>query len=132
MYVEPSAILAIMKEEPEAPALRRRLAAAPRKVISVVGKVEAAISLGRFMQNYDLGAVLVSEFCEQAGIEIVSVHPELFSEVMNAYRRFGKGTGHPAKLNFGDCISYGYAKRHGLPLLFKGNDFPMTDVDAAL
>ena len=133
MYVEPSAILAIMKEEPEALGLRQRLAASPRKkMVSVVGKVEAAISLGRSLRDYDLASVLVGEFCEQADIDIVPVSPDLFSEVMKAYRRFGKGTGHPAGLNFGDCFSYGYSKRYRLPLLYKGNDFSMTDVEVAL
>jgi len=50
---------------------------------------------------------------------------------LDAYDRFGKGTGHPAGLNYGDCFSYALAKQSGEPLLFKGNDFTHTDLEAA-
>lgn len=132
MYVEPSAMLAILKEESDATLLMERLAVAPRKLVSVIGKVEAAISLGRSMKNHDIAPELVDGFCQQSGIEVVPVYPDLFDDVMKAYRRFGKGTGHPAGLNFGDCFSYAYSKRHGIPLLYKGDDFSRTDVEAAI
>ena len=82
------------------------------------------------MSNHELAPALVDAFCEQSGIETVPIYPDLFDEVVKAYRRFGKGTGHPASLNFGDCFSYAYARKHGLPLLYKGNDFAHTDVES--
>ena len=132
MYVEPSAVLAILKEETDATAYRDRLAVASSKVITVVGKVEAAISLGRALNNYSLGPDVVDRFCEDADIAIMPVYPDLYAEAVGAYRRFGKGSGHPAKLNFGDCFSYAYSKLHNIPLLFKGDDFSRTDVASAL
>lgn len=132
MYVEPSAVLAILKEEPDAATYRDRLAVAPSKVITVVGKVEAAISLGRALNNYSLGPEVVERFCEDADITVVPIYPDLYAEAVGAYRRFGKGTGHPAKLNFGDCFSYAYSKLHNMPLLFKGDDFSRTDAVSAL
>lgn len=132
MYVEPSAIVAILKEEPDAQIYRDRLAVAPTKVISVVGKVEAAISLGRIVQDYEMGPRLVDRFCEEAKIATVAIQPDLFNDAVEAYRRYGKGSGHSAKLNFGDCFSYAYCKRHGIALLFKGDDFSNTDVLSAI
>lgn len=132
MYVEPSAIVAVLKEEADASMYMSRIAVASAKVITVVGKVEAAVSLGRSMQDQEYGALAVDRFCEHAGIATVPVYPDLYEDVMRAYRRYGKGTGHPAQLNFGDCFSYAYAKRHDVPLLFKGNDFSKTDIQSAL
>ena len=51
---------------------------------------------------------------------------------LDAYDRFGKGTGHPAGLNYGDCFSYALAEQTGGPLLFRGNDFRVTDLEAAI
>jgi ribonuclease VapC len=132
MYVEPSALVAILNEEPDADALRNRLAVNATKVISVVGKVEASISMGRAMNNHELAPDLVEQFCLDAGISTVSIHADLFQDVVRAYQRYGKGTGHAAKLNFGDCFSYAFCKRHGMRLLFKGSDFSKTDVEPAL
>ncbi|MBX3569755.1 MAG: type II toxin-antitoxin system VapC family toxin [Rhizobiaceae bacterium] len=131
MYVDPSAMLTILKEEPDAAIYRDRLAAAPNKVITVVGKVEAAISLGRAMDDYQRGPDVVDRFCVEAGVTVVPIYNDLYAEAVSAYRRFGKGTGHPARLNFGDCFSYAYAKLHGMPLLFKGDDFSRTDAQPA-
>jgi ribonuclease VapC len=60
------------------------------------------------------------------------VPADLIDEVLKAYQRYGKGTGHRARLNFGDCFSYAFAKRLKAPLLFKGEDFSKTDIEAAL
>lgn len=132
MYVEPSALVAILKEEPEAAVFRQRIAAASNKVISVVGKVEATISMGKAIRNHALSPTLVSQFCEDANISVVPIYPDLYDDVVSAYRRYGKGTGHAAGLNFGDCFSYAYCKKHGLPLLFKGDDFSKTDIQSAV
>ncbi len=64
-------------------------------------------------------------------IKIEPVTEEQAYLALDAYNRFGKGTGHPAGLNYGDCFSYALAKQTGDPLLFKGNDFTRTDLEAA-
>ena len=66
-----------------------------------------------------------------------SIHPvaftlEMYSAAVEAFRRYGKGGGHPAALNFGDCLSYAVASVHRLPLLYKGEDFGRTDIRPAL
>ncbi len=131
MYVDPSAVLAILLEEDDASDLMQRLAASLNPIMSIVGKVEAALSLGQKLQDYDAAREIIAQFCEEAGISVLPVQPSLYDEVLKAYRRFGKGTGHPAKLNFGDCFSYAFAKANDQPILFKGDDFSRTDLRPA-
>ncbi|TWG61348.1 type II toxin-antitoxin system VapC family toxin [Aminobacter sp. J44] len=130
--IDPSAVLAILKEEADATQYRQRLQTSERRVITAVGRVEAAVSLGRSMKSWEVAEEVIEEFCAASGIEVVAVTPDLCSHVIKAYRRFGKGQGHPAQLNFGDCFSYAFAKVHDLPLLFKGNDFLRTDITSAI
>lgn len=68
-------------------------------------------------------------FANSLHLEVVPVDREQGDLARAAYRQFGRGSGHPAGLNVGDCFSYALAKQSGLPLLFKGNDFPHTDVE---
>jgi len=128
MLVETSAIVAMMLEEPEAEALMEQVHSSDSPVTTVVNAFEAALSVGRTLNNHLLSAELVPQFLKSAGIEMVGVGAALYPAIVDAYLRFGKGTGHPAKLNFGDCFSYAYAKQIGVPLLYKGNDFAKTDL----
>ncbi len=94
--------------------------------------------------NYvELGAVIdgardpvasrrVDELIAMAGIGIEPVTGDQARRARDAYRDFGKGSGHPAGLNFGDCFAYALATDLGEPLLFKGTDFALTDVASAL
>ncbi len=75
--------------------------------------------------GFDLDTLL-----ERAGIELVPVTVEHLEAARRAWRRYGKGN-HPAALNFGDCFAYALARTTGEPLLFKGRDFPQTDIEAA-
>jgi ribonuclease VapC len=68
---------------------------------------------------------------EELEIELVAVTPAHAHIARQAYRDFGKGSGHPAQLNFGDCFAYALASALNQPLLFKGNDFVHTDIVAA-
>lgn len=67
---------------------------------------------------------------DKSAVELVSVTPEHVTAARRAWRRFGKGN-HPAALNFGDCFAYALARTAGEPLLFKGEDFARTDIEAA-
>lgn len=71
------------------------------------------------------------DLVEQFDIEVVPFTPELADLARQAYRDFGKGSGHPARLNFGDCMAYALARSERQPLLYVGNDFAQTDVEAA-
>ncbi len=65
-------------------------------------------------------------------IEIVAVKPDHWPIAVDAFMQFGRGRGHPAKLNFGDCMAYALAKSLNAPLLYKGDDFALTDIRSAL
>jgi ribonuclease VapC len=84
-----------------------------------------------FSRSGEAGLVALDELKAAAGIEIVPVTESLADLAFEAFRRFGKGR-HPAGLNFGDCFSYALAKERNEPLLFKGDDFPRTDVSPAI
>lgn len=70
----------------------------------------------------------LDEFIETAGIRIEPVTPEQARAARSAHLRFGRGTGHEAALNYGDCFTYALATETNAPLLCKGNDFPLTDI----
>ena len=128
MLVETSAIVALILEEPAAVELAERLDAAERPVTTIVNAFEAALSVGRAIENRELAARAVPELLRGAGVEMIGVDAELYDGVIEAYAKYGKGTGHPARFNFGDCFSYAMAKRLGVSLLYTGNDFVRTDL----
>ena len=128
MVIDTSAIVAIAMNESEAEAFERRIADAAVRLISAATVLEAAMVLETRLGEpgggeLDLGLL-------RAGVEIVAVDAIHADQARRAWRRFGKGR-HPAGLNFGDCFSYALAALTQEPLLFKGNDFSKTDIEAA-
>lgn len=131
MYIETSAIVAMVLEEPDSADLIDKVHANPRCETSVVNAFETVLSVGKVIGSYKNAKDIVPEFLKRAGIKVIGVETDIYDELVTAYLRFGKGTGHPAQLNFGDCFSYALAKRKAVPLLFKGSDFAATDIDTA-
>lgn len=130
MIVDASAILAILLEEPEGDAMEDMLLAPrQRHAMSPVNYLEAAVRVDG-LEATRKGAEL-NNLLSNLSIDIVPATPEQAHLARAAYRRFGKGN-HPAKLNLGDCFAYALSKARGEPLLFKGEDFRLTDVEAAL
>jgi len=127
--VDTSALVAIVFDEAERPAFLQVIQRASKALISIVSVVEARVVVyGRRGQR---GIVIVDDVLRLPMFEIV---PPAAAELEAAYAAFvayGKGSGHPANLNFGDLFSYALAKVRGLPLLFKGNDFSQTDIQSA-
>ena len=128
MIVDRSAVLAVLFDEPDAERYVRALAGASRCRMSVVSFLEAAIVLesragAAAGPNLDL-------LLERAPIELEPVTPEHAQAARRAWRRFGRGN-HRAALNFGDCFAYALAEATREPLLFKGQDFALTDIDTA-
>ena len=74
---------------------------------------------------------LFDDFVESAAVEIVPIADSTSQTAVRAFARFGKGRGHPAQLNFGDCLSYACAREHNAAILFKGRDFARTDLQIA-
>ena len=125
MTIDTSAVLAILQDEPERAEFVSLIEEAPRKVMSAVSVLEAAMVLeGRYGE--DAGADL-DQFLLRAAIEIVPFGEDQLRVARTAFQRFGKGR-HPAGLNFGDCAAFALARWSGEPLLYKGQDFAATDV----
>ena len=129
IVVDTSALVAIAKGEAEKPAMIAALAAS-RAVIGTPTLLEA----GMVMPSYlgDLAASFLAGLLGDLAIAPTAFTAPMVDEAMRAFRLFGRGQGHPARLNFGDCMAYAVAKTHGAPLLFKGNDFIHTDIRPAL
>ncbi|WP_269930895.1 type II toxin-antitoxin system VapC family toxin [Aminobacter sp. HY435] len=129
MIVDASAILAIILDEPEGQAFEDLLIAdRPRPAMSPVNFLEAAVRIDALRSDHKSGRF--DALVTTLDIELATVTPEQAHLAREAYRKFGKGN-HPAKLNFGDCFAYALAKARREPLLFKGDDFRMTDIEAA-
>ncbi len=128
MIVDTSAVLAVLFDETDAARFATSLYTAPNRSMSVVSFVEAAMVL-ESRQGAEVGARL-DAFLVGAQIELAPVTLEQAELARDAWRQFGRGN-HPARLNFGDCFAYALAKDTGEPLLFKGNDFTLTDIPAA-
>jgi ribonuclease VapC len=129
MVVDTSALLAILLDEPERHAFNEAIEAAGSRAMSVASAFETFLVIeSRFGAE---GARDLDQLVERAGIELVPVDLEQVGIARRAFSRFGKGH-HRAGLNFGDCFAYALAKSLGEPLLYKGDDFARTDVEAAL
>ncbi|MGA2183268.1 MAG: type II toxin-antitoxin system VapC family toxin [Bryobacteraceae bacterium] len=130
MIVDTSALLAILRDEPEAAACARAIESVPIRRISAANFLEAAIVLDG--SRDPIVSRRFDDLLREARLLIEPVTEAQARTAREAYRDFGKGIGHPARLNFGDCFAYALAKSTGEPLLFKGNDFTHTDLTAAL
>ena len=132
MFVDASAIVAILTREPEADALADVLESAQSPITSPIAIFEAALGLCR-KRNASVEAAEqdVGEFLRLAGVRTMSVTDKEAHTALAAFSRYGKGRGHPAQLNLGDCFAYAVAKNHQTTLLFKGEDFDKTDLRPA-
>ena len=128
MIVDSSALLAILLREPDSQRYETAIATAPECRMSAVNVLETTIVVegrGGAAAGHEL-----DNFLERAGIALAPVTTEQVQAARIAWRRFGKGN-HPARLNLGDCFAYALAKTAEEPLLFKGDDFSRTDIEAA-
>ena len=128
MIIDTSAVVAILLAESDATHFEQAIAKAWPRRMSAVALLETTMVVEASSgpsagQDIDL-------FLHEAEIELAPVTPEHVEAARRAWRRFGKGN-HRAALNFGDCFAYALAKATGEPLLFKGDDFAHTDIEAA-
>jgi ribonuclease VapC len=130
MILDTSAVIAILRSEPEAEEIALAIEQAVHRRISAVNHVEAAAVIDG--SHDPIASRRFDDLLREAEVTIESVSESQALIARAAYRDFGKGSGHPAKLNFGDCFAYALAKSRKEPLLFKGDDFNHTDVKAAL
>lgn len=126
MVIDTSAVVAILRQESGAEGLLRRLIAAGSRRISAASLLETAIVLEG--KSGERGGEQLDLFLARAQIEVAPVTIEQVRIARKAWRRYGKGSGHSARLNFGDCFSYALAHSLGEELLYMGADFGYTDV----
>ncbi|WP_090221118.1 type II toxin-antitoxin system VapC family toxin [Epibacterium ulvae] len=140
MFIDASAVVAVIKGEPESQALLKAMGLREGKLIaSPIVRMEATLALARTRkeqrgethmttEDFDVAGQLVAEFFHSAKIREVHITESTGKAACGALAKYGKVAGHPAKLNLGDALSYACAKAHHQPLLYKGNDFKHTDL----
>ena len=130
MIADTSAIIAILRGEDDAAIYARAIAAADARRLSAVSYLECGIVLDS--QRDPIISRGLDELIQEAGFVVEPVTEHQARLGRQAYADFGKGSGHPAGLNFGDCLSYALALDLRAPLLWKGDDFGHTGVRSAL
>jgi ribonuclease VapC len=129
MVIDSSAFVAILLGEPEQSAFIDAIVADTTRIAGVPTVLETSMVI--LSRRGEIGLAEFRAFQARADVRTVAFGPEQLDLALDAFRRFGKGR-HPAGLTYGDCFSYALAKAAGEPLLFKGEDFPLTDITAAL
>lgn len=131
MFVDSSAMVAMLTEEADGDALAGYLMAASDRHTSAIAVFETVAAVARKRSfSADEARAIVARFLDMSGIVLVTLGQAECEGALSAFERFGKGR-HPAGLNLGDCFSYGCAKALETTLLFKGDDFSRTDIEAA-
>jgi ribonuclease VapC len=131
MFVDASAMCAILLDEPGSDGLANKLAATVHPVTSTIAIFETVRALIRVRDMDPRHArAVVARFLSVAGIESITIGDAEREDALEAMDHFGMGR-HPARLNMGDCFAYACARSRDLPLLFKGDDFSKTDIAPA-
>ncbi|MEO5325938.1 type II toxin-antitoxin system VapC family toxin [Mesorhizobium sp. CC13] len=130
MVIDTSAIVAIARREPEALAFSRMLALTPGKLMAVPTYLECVFVLAGIAPTK--GLMFLRDLVSDTLITLVPFGEQELEAAIAARVQYSRGSGHVAKLNFGDCFAYALAKTRNVPLLFKGDDFIHTDIEPAL
>lgn len=130
MIVDTSALIAILRDEPDAMIYARAIAGAAIRRLSAANYVETAAVIDA--SRDPVASRRFDDLLREAEFVIEPVTARQARIAREAYRDYGRGSGHPAKLNFGDCFAYALARESGEPLLFKGEDFARTDIKPAV
>ena len=132
IVVDASAIVAVLTREPDADLLLSTLETAGPAETTPVAVYEAVLGVSRKRQwSVAEAETHVRDFLEAAGVVVQPIQMEIAHVALEAFARYGKGRGRPARLNLGDCFVYAQAKVGGASLLYKGEDFSKTDIESA-
>ena len=129
MFIDTSAIVAILSSEPDATELSNKIEAAascctsPLVILEATMRLSTKLGVDPVEMEKRIGSLM-----DEAGITLVPIGEKMTRLAVKAFADYGKGQGHPAQLNLADCLSYACAKALGLPLLYKGKDFASTDL----
>jgi ribonuclease VapC len=130
MIIDASAIIAILRDEPQARSCSEAIASANSRLVSAVNYVEAAVVIDG--SRNPVASRRLDDLFREAQLVVEPVTEAQARIAREAYRDFGKGSGHPAGLNLGDCFACALAKVTGEPILFRGDDFIHTDLSPVL
>jgi ribonuclease VapC len=132
MFVDTSVIVAILAREPDAGRFAEKIAEASSCCTSGLVVLEAAMRLSTMFDiDPRTAEACIQTALDEARITIIPIDGSIAKKAVAAFAAFGKGRGHPARLNLADCMSYACARAYRVPLLFKGADFAHTDREAA-
>jgi len=129
MIIDSSALVAILANEPDQDLFLTAIEESADPKMSIANYLETAFRIDG--ERNPVASRKLDDLLRLAEIQLRPVTVEQGRIAREAYRDFGRGSGHPARLNFGDCFAYALAKETGEPLLFKGNDFIHTDIERA-
>lgn len=128
MFIDASALVAILAREAEAADFSRRARQAIVRYTSPMAIYEAVLAVSRVRRvSVDRAENLVERLLAVAMIQNISITPEIGRLAIEAFARYGRGN-HPARLNMGNCFAYACARSLDVPLLCKGGDFAQTDI----
>ena len=131
MFIDASALVAMLADEEDGPELARRLEQGTTRLTSPLAVWEATVALARILDRSPKHAEReINQLLTLTQTEMVDLPGSIAHAATDAFDRYGKGR-HMASLNFGDCFAYACAKHYRLPLLYKGGDFALTDIEAA-
>lgn len=132
IVVDVSAIVAMLTREPDADRLLSTLGTSGPAETTPLAVYEAVLGVSRKRQwSVEEAETHVRDFLEAAGVAVHPIQPETAHVALEAFARYGKGRGHGARLNLGDCFMYAQAKVGRTSLLYKGDDFSKTDIESA-
>ena len=127
MVIDSSAIIAVLLNEANAAQIAEAIDSGSQRLLSAASLLEASIVIES--RKGEAAGRELDLLIYRAAIEVVAVDQDQAEIARIAWRRYGRGR-HPAGINYGDCFSYALARSRGLPLLFQGEDFSRTDIDA--
>jgi ribonuclease VapC len=132
VFVDASAIVAILAKEPDCEHLRLKLKSRRKRIVSSIVLFEASLAMRRLTDITPIEAFeVIEQFLKIFAIKHIGIEPRMGEVAIRTFERYGKGQDPKARLNMGDCFAYACAKVHKVPLLCKGDDFIHTDIELA-
>jgi ribonuclease VapC len=129
VFVDSSVIVAILSDEDDAAKLSSQIDADVDAITSPFVIVEAGMRLtSKLAVEPEIAESRIRSLLMIGNVRIVDMGDSVATLALGAFKRFGKGRGHPAQLNLGDCLTYASAREHRVGILYKGNDFAQTDM----
>ncbi len=129
IFIDTSVLVAILAEEEDAPEWSARVEEPHRRFTSGLVILEAAMRLStKLLVEPHEAEAAITAFLREAEVEVLPIGEAEATAAIDAFAAYGKGRGHPAKLNLSDCMSYACARTKNLSLLYKGSDFAQTDL----